>query len=84
MAAKQHIAGLLIDRVQHCVRCDAVLADHRGTNLADVPSDSPLASVLGWECGNTVYELENGDWSAYAPSLAWWESCLIAISEKQR
>lgn len=82
MATKQHIAGPLIDHVQRCLRCDEILADYRETGLADVPRNSPLKSEMGWECGKTVYELEGGDWSAYAPPSAWWESCLIKMKER--
>lgn len=82
MAAKQHIAGPLVDQVQRCLRCDEILADYRQTGLADVPKGPPLTSVLGWECGKAVYELETGDWSAYVPPPpAGYASCLSKMKE---
>ena len=81
LPAKQHIAGPLIASVQRCIRCDDALADYRETGLADVPTGPPLTSAMGWKCGEAVYELETGDWSAYTPVVGY-ESCFFALTRR--
>lgn len=37
-----HKAGPLIDGVQRCTRCDAILTDYRGAQVPDEDADKPL------------------------------------------
>lgn len=50
-----HVAGPMIDQMQRCTRCDAVLTDYR---FAMVPADS--GPLFGWEEGSSV-EITEGN-----------------------
>jgi hypothetical protein len=49
MAAVEHLAGRLVDGVQSCLRCDAILTDYR---VAEVRLDA--AKPAGWAEGARV------------------------------
>ncbi len=53
-----HIAGPMLEGVQRCVRCNAILIDYRNTAIAVAPRGVPV--LRGWADGAYVYQEGNG------------------------
>lgn len=66
MAAVEHLAGQMLDGLQRCVRCRAVLTDYR---TAEVRMDAPRY-LPGWDLGERVVIEGRSMWVADAKQPA--------------